>query len=50
MVYFDGNGGQRIYISSARDLIVQHIGALKMDWDDSQLPNIIAAGLVVPAK
>jgi CubicO group peptidase (beta-lactamase class C family) len=49
-VYFDGNGGQRIYISVKQDLIVQRIGAPKMDWDDSQLPNIIAAGLVTTAK
>jgi hypothetical protein len=46
MVYFDGNGGQRVYISQALGLVIVRIGAPKMDWDDSALPNIIVKGLV----
>ena len=45
MVYFDGNGGQRIYIFQVRDLVIVRIFAPKIVWDDSALPNIIVAGL-----
>jgi CubicO group peptidase (beta-lactamase class C family) len=45
MIYFDGNGGQRVYISQALGLVIVRIGSPKMDWDDSALPNIIVKGL-----
>ena len=47
MVYFDGNGGQRVYVSPALGLVIVRIGAPKMDWDDSALPNMIVKSLVV---
>jgi CubicO group peptidase (beta-lactamase class C family) len=45
MVYFDGNGGQRVYVSPALGLVIVRIGTPKMDWDDSTLPNMIIRGL-----
>jgi CubicO group peptidase (beta-lactamase class C family) len=45
MVYFDGAGGQRVYISRARDLVIVRIGKATQNWDDAALPNIIVRGL-----
>lgn len=45
MVYFDGNGGQRVYVSRAKDLVIVRIGAARMDWDDSVLPNLVVKAL-----
>lgn len=45
MVYFDGNGGQRVYVSRAQDLVIVRIGAARLDWDDSALPNLVVAAL-----
>lgn len=41
MVYFDGFGGQRVYISAAQDLVIVRVGDTRLDWDDSFLPNMI---------
>jgi len=41
MIYFDGFGGQRVYISRSEDLIIVRQGALRMDWDDATLPNLV---------
>lgn len=41
MIYFDGFGGQRVYISRAYDLVVVRTGPVRMDWDDTALPNMI---------
>lgn len=45
MVYFDGNGGQRVYVSRAKDLVIVRIGQARMDWDDSALPNTVVKAL-----
>jgi len=45
MVFFDGVGGQRIYISRERDLIVVRLGVARPDWDDSALPNAVLNAL-----
>ena len=45
MVYFDGAGGQRVYISRKLDLVIVRIGKATQNWDDAALPNIIARGL-----
>jgi CubicO group peptidase (beta-lactamase class C family) len=42
-VFFDGGGGQRVYISRAQDLVIVRIGATLWDWDDSTLPNLVSA-------
>ena len=45
LVYFDGFGGQRVYISRSRDLVIVRQGKLRPDWDDAMLPNLIAEAL-----
>lgn len=43
LIYFDGFGGQRVYISRKEDLVIVRKGALRMDWDDACLPNLVLA-------
>ena len=45
MVYFDGFGGQRVYISKSQDLVIVRTGDTRMDWDDSALPNMVIESL-----
>ena len=44
-VFFDGFGGQRVYISQEEELVIVRIGDVRFDWDDTALPNLVAAGL-----
>jgi CubicO group peptidase (beta-lactamase class C family) len=44
-LFFDGGGGQRVYVSRAQDLVIVRIGATLWDWDDSRLPNLVSATL-----
>lgn len=41
MVYFDGFGGQRVYISKSEDLVIVRTGDTRLDWDDTLLPNMV---------
>ena len=41
MIYFDGFGGQRVYISKSADLVIVRTGDTRLDWDDSTLPNMV---------
>ena len=45
MIYFDGFGGQRVYISKSQDLVIVRTGDTRMDWDDSALPNMVIESL-----
>lgn len=45
MVYFDGAGGQRVYVSARHDLVIVRIGKAAQSWDDAALPNIVVRGL-----
>lgn len=45
ILYFDGFGGQRVYISKSEDLVIVRTGDVKMDWDDSALPNLVVDAL-----
>lgn len=46
MVYFDGAGGQRVYVVPSADLVIVRTGGPNAaDWDDSFLPNTILRGL-----
>ena len=45
MIYFDGIGGQRVYISRKADLVIVRTGEQRMDWDDSRLPNLVLDAL-----
>lgn len=45
MIYFDGFGGQRVYISRKEDLVIVRQGDMRVDWDDAALPNrVLGAG------
>ncbi len=39
--YLDGSAGQRVYIVPSADMVIVRIGAPRIDWDDSELPNIL---------
>jgi len=43
--FFDGFGGQRVYVSRAYDLVIARLGKPRIDWDDSALPNAVIAAL-----
>jgi len=45
MIYFDGIGGQRVYISRAENLVIVRTGDMRFDWDDSKLPNLVMSAL-----
>ncbi|MDX2221411.1 MAG: serine hydrolase, partial [Rhodospirillaceae bacterium] len=44
-VFFDGVGGQRVYISRAQDSVIVRLGVARPDWDDTALPNAVADAL-----
>lgn len=44
-VFFDGFGGQRVYISQREQLVIVRIGDVRFDWDDTILPNLVAKSL-----
>ncbi|MCJ1960536.1 serine hydrolase domain-containing protein [Novosphingobium mangrovi (ex Hu et al. 2023)] len=41
MVYLDGFGGQRVYISREADTVIVRTGGMYVNWDDAALPNAI---------
>lgn len=45
MIYFDGFGGQRVYISRSLDLVIVRSGEIRFDWDDAKLPNLVITAL-----
>lgn len=45
IIYLDGFGGQRVYISRELDLVIVRTGDVRMDWDDSKLPNMVIDAL-----
>jgi len=45
VIFFDGFGGQRVYIVPSKQLVIVHTGPLRQDWDDAILPNIIIRAL-----
>ena len=45
MIYFDGFGGQRVYISREKDLVIVRLGEMTVDWDDAALPNAVIRDL-----
>lgn len=48
--YFDGLGGQRVYVIPSRKLVIVRTGVLAREWQDTQLPNILLAGIIKPAS
>ena len=52
IVYFDGSGGQRVYIVSSEDLVIVRTGEGGIDfktgafqWDEPKLPNMVIDGI-----
>jgi CubicO group peptidase (beta-lactamase class C family) len=45
LIFLNGAFGQRVYVSRALDLVIVRMGEPRPDWDDSVIPNAIAAGL-----
>ncbi len=45
LVFFDGFGGQRVYISRKEDLVIVRQGDMRLDWDDAALPNLVLRAL-----
>ncbi|MYA31344.1 MAG: serine hydrolase [Gammaproteobacteria bacterium] len=46
LVYFDGIGGQRVFISADDDYVIVRTGPRRVDWDEAVLPNAVARALV----
>jgi CubicO group peptidase (beta-lactamase class C family) len=45
MVYFDGAGARRVYISKINRLVIVKLGDTDNSWDDSWLPNAVIRAL-----
>jgi|GEM_PF-881281 len=45
LVFLDGFGGQRVYVSRDADLVVVRLGDVDGRWDDSALPNAVLRAL-----
>ena len=45
VAYFDGFGGQRVYIIPSADMVIVRTGSIAGDWDDARLPNLLLAEL-----
>jgi CubicO group peptidase (beta-lactamase class C family) len=45
IVFFDGFGGERVYVSPNLALVIVRIGRPKFDFDDSVIPNAVIKGL-----
>lgn len=43
--FFDGGGGQRVYVVPSRRLAIVRTGQVRRDWEDAYLPNTVLAGL-----
>lgn len=44
-LFFDGFGGQRVFVSRSKDLVIVRLGALQPGWDDAILPNLVIDAL-----
>jgi CubicO group peptidase (beta-lactamase class C family) len=42
IVYFDGFGGQRVYVLPSQGLTVVRIGEVDLTYDDARIPNLLA--------
>lgn len=48
VIYFDGFGGQRVYVVPSKGLVIVRTGDIVMDWDDAALPNLIIRATTGP--
>jgi CubicO group peptidase (beta-lactamase class C family) len=45
LVFFDGFGGERVYVVPSLDLVIVRIGEASLQFDDSIIPNAIISGM-----
>lgn len=45
IVYFDGFGGQRVYVIPSKGLTIARSGLVNLQFDDSVLPNILSRAI-----
>lgn len=45
LVFFDGFGGQRVYIIPSLQLVIVRVGESRFDFDDALLPNQVIAAI-----
>ena len=45
VIFFDGLGGQRVYIIPSRQVVIVRTGVLSRTWEDTKLPNIVIEAL-----
>jgi CubicO group peptidase (beta-lactamase class C family) len=45
VIYFDGFAAQRVYIVPSKQLVIVRTGAIRPEWDDAFLPNLIIRAL-----
>lgn len=45
VLFFDGFGGQRVYVVPSARIVVVRVGKPSMTWDDSSLLNAVLAGV-----
>ncbi|MFQ5609879.1 MAG: serine hydrolase domain-containing protein [Woeseiaceae bacterium] len=50
VTFFDGFGGQRVYIIPSHRLVIVRTGSMATDWDDAYLPNLIVRDLIKKAS
>jgi CubicO group peptidase (beta-lactamase class C family) len=49
VVYFDGFGGQRVYVIPSRRIVIARVGEMSMTWDESALVNAVLRALPAAA-
>ena len=42
IVYFDGFGGQRVYVMPSQGLVIARFGEVNLAYDDAVIPNLLA--------
>lgn len=45
IVYFDGFGGQRVYIIPSKRLVIARMGEVNLQYDDAVIPNLLVRAL-----